>query len=196
MCGGKGTRLESPREKPLHPIGGTPMVDRVVAALADSRVETIYAAVSPNAPETRARLERAAGDREDLTAVETPGEGYVADLMAILERDDISTPVLTVAADLPLLEAPVVDRVLERHVQGERGRSRTVCVPVALKRRLGVSVDSQLESRPHLAPTGVNVVGDADAADSIDVHYDARLAVNVNRLQDARIADEWTIDLS
>ncbi|RKD98175.1 NTP transferase domain-containing protein [Halopiger aswanensis] len=187
MCGGKGTRLESPHEKPLHPIGGTPMVDRVVAALAESRVETISVAVSPNAPETRAHLERAAREREALTTVETPGEGYVTDLMQVLERDDVSTPILTVAADLPLLEAPVVDRVLARHRDSDR--SRTVCVPVALKRRLGVSVDARLESRSHLAPTGLNVVGDADA-DSIDIHYDPRLAVNVNRLEDARIAAE------
>ncbi|GAB3676695.1 NTP transferase domain-containing protein [Halopiger thermotolerans] len=192
MCGGKGTRLESPHEKPLHPIDGRPMVDRVLAALEDSRVETIYAAVSPNAPETRTHLERVASDRAAVTTIETPGEGYVADLLAALERDGVSTPILSVAADLPLLEGPVIDQVLERHRRGDGSRSRTVCVPVALKRRLGVSVDSRLESRDHLAPTGVNVVGDADATDSIDVHFDPRLAVNVNRLADARIAEERT----
>ena len=183
MCGGKGTRLESPREKPLHPIAGTPMVDRVLSALEGSRIETVSAAVSPNAPETRAHLERADGVR----TIETAGEGYVTDLLALLERPDISPPVLTVAADLPLLEAPVVDRVLAAHVASDA--SRTVCVPVALKRRLGVSVDSRLEPDDHLAPTGVNVVGTTDDSPAMtDVYYDPRLAVNVNRLEDARIA--------
>ena len=183
MCGGKGTRLESPHEKPLHPIDGTAMVDRVLAALADSRVETVYAAVSPNAPETAAHLESADG----VTTLETAGEGYVADLVALLERPEIETPVLTVAADLPLLEAPVVDRILERH--GDRDASRTVCVPVTFKRRLGVSIDSTLESDDHLAPTGVNVVGDSDASQSMtQVSYDPRLAINVNRRADARLA--------
>ncbi len=185
MCGGKGTRLESPHEKPLHPIDGTAMVDRVLAALRESAVETTYAAVSPNAPETRTHLESAGG----VSTVETAGEGYVTDLMDLLERPEISPPVLTVAADLPLLEAPVVDRVLATH--GDGTGSRTVCVPVALKRRLGVSVDSRLEPDDHLAPTGVNVVGTTDDSTAMtDVYYDPRLAVNVNRLEDVRVATE------
>jgi len=183
MCGGKGTRLESAHEKPLHPIAGTPMVDRVLSGLAASRLETIYAAVSPNAPETRVHLEETDG----VTTVETAGEGYVADLMNLLERPALSPPLLTVAADLPLLEDPVIDRVLAAH--GDSDASRTVCVPVELKRRLGVSIDTRLESADHLAPTGVNVVGTAsDSTSMIDVHYDARLAMNVNRLEDARLA--------
>ena len=182
MCGGNGTRLESPHEKPLHPIAGTPMVDRVLSGLTASRLETIYAAVSPNAPETRVHLEATDG----VTTIETAGEGYVTDLMALLERPDLTPPMLTVAADLPLLEGPVVDRVLAAH--GDSDASRTVCVPVARKRRLGVSIDTRLESADHLAPTGVNIVGTSDSTSMIDVHDDSRLAVNVNRLEDARIA--------
>ena len=192
MCGGKGTRLESPHEKPLHPIDGVPMVDRVLEALEASRVETIYAAASPNAPETRAHLGGIERERDDdrLETIETPGEGYVSDLTAILERDAISTPVLTVAADLPLLEGPVVDRVLERHAAGSGGRSITVCVPVALKGRLGVGVDTRLESADHLAPTGLNVVGGGADSETL-VSYDPRLAVNVNRLEETRLAARY-----
>ncbi len=183
MCGGKGTRLESAHEKPLHPIAGTAMIDRVLSALGESRVGTVYAAVSPNAPETRRHLE----DRDGVRTIETAGDGYVADLTAVLERPDLEPPVLTVAADLPLLAAPVVDRILA--ARGDRDGSRTVCVPVALKRRLGVSVDSRLEPDAHLAPTGVNVVGATDDSPSMtDVYYDPRLAVNVNRREDARLA--------
>lgn len=183
MCGGKGTRLESPREKPLHPIAGTAMIDRVLSALEKSRVETVYAAVSPNAPETRDRLE----DRDGVRTIGTAGDGYVADLMTVLERPALEAPILTVAADLPLLEPPVVDRILAAH--GDDRRSRTVCVPAALKRRLGVSIDSRLEPDDHLAPTGINVVGTTDdSASMTDVAYDPRLAVNVNRREDARLA--------
>ncbi|TYL36057.1 cobalamin biosynthesis protein CobY [Natronococcus pandeyae] len=183
MCGGKGTRLESPREKPLHPIGGAAMVDRVLAGLEASAVETVFAAVSSNAPETSEHLERA----DAVRTIETAGEGYVTDLMTVLEHPAIEPPVLTVAADLALLEGSVVDRSLARH--GERTASLTVSVPVALKRRLGVSVDTRLESAPHLAPTGVNVVGSSEES-MTHVSYDPRLAVNVNRLEDARIAEE------
>ncbi|MXV61965.1 NTP transferase domain-containing protein [Natronorubrum sp. JWXQ-INN-674] len=186
MCGGEGTRLESPHEKPLHPIDGAPMVDRVLAGLEASRVETISAAVSPNAPETRVHLERADG----VTTIETAGEGYVTDLLELLERPELSTPMLTVAADVPLLSGPAIDRVLAVH--GDSEASGTVCVPVALKRRLGASIDTTLEPADHLAPTGINVVGAADDSESMThVHYDPRLAINVNRREDARIAADW-----
>ena len=184
MCGGEGSRLESPHEKPLHPIRGAPMIERVLKALAASRAEAIYAAVSPNAPETRDRLRA----RDGVSTIETAGEGYVTDLLALLEHPEIETPLLTVAADLPLLEGPVVDRILASH--GGRDASRTVCVPAALKRRLGVGLETTLAPRPHLAPTGVNVVGGTDES-MIDVRYDSRLAVNVNRRADAHIAANY-----
>ncbi|WP_265108406.1 NTP transferase domain-containing protein [Halosolutus halophilus] len=188
MCGGRGTRLESRHEKPLHPIAGRPMVDRVLAALDESGVGTAYAAVSPNAPETRAHLDGS----EDARTIETAGDGYVADLTALLDRPQIEPPILTVAADLPLLAGPVIDRVLDRSDgsdDGDGAPSRTVAVPVALKRRLGASIDSRLEPQTHLAPTGINVVGSTDRT-MTDVSYDPRLAVNVNRRADADIAAE------
>jgi len=188
MCGGEGSRLEAPSEKPLFPVAGVPMVDRVRGALAESRLETIYAAVSSNAPETGAHLESTLEDRDALRVVETSGEGYVTDLLSLLERPEIEPPLLTVAADLPLLSGAVIDRVLDR--QGDDPTSRTVCVPTSLKRRLGVSIDTTLESREYLAPTGVNVVGTTDES-MIDVSYDTRLAINVNRRTDADRAAEF-----
>ena len=189
MCGGKGTRLESPHEKPLHPIDGIPMVDRVLAGLEASDVETVYAAVSPNAPATRAHLEATEG----VATIETAGDGYVADLTELLERPEIEPPILTVAADVPLLAGAAIDRILADYGDaaadgdGSAAPSVTIAVPVALKRRLGVSVDATLEPDDHLAPTGVNVVGDSDES-MTDVRYDPRLAINVNRREDARLA--------
>ncbi|MFC4543177.1 NTP transferase domain-containing protein [Halosolutus amylolyticus] len=186
MCGGRGTRLESPHEKPLHPIAGRPMVDRVLAAVDESDVETAYAAVSPNAPETREHL----ADRDGVRTIETAGDGYVADLTTLLDRPAVEPPILTVAADLPLLSGPAIDRVLDRYdgaAAGAGAPSLTVAVPVALKRRLGASIDSRLEPNPHLAPTGVNVVGTTHRT-MTDVSYDPRLAVNVNRRADADVA--------
>ncbi|CQH59168.1 adenosylcobinamide-phosphate guanylyltransferase [Halobacterium hubeiense] len=170
MCGGRGTRLESSAEKPLFEISGRPMVDYVKDALAESRVETTHAVVSPHAPETRAHLEG------ELPIIETPGEGYVTDLLTAL--DTVETPVLTVAADLPLLEGAVVDTVLDA-----ADGSTSVRVPAALKDALGASTDED----GAWVPTGVNVV--ADDADSVFRSYDARLAVNVNRRADAALAE-------
>ncbi|UHH26849.1 NTP transferase domain-containing protein [Halobacterium noricense] len=170
MCGGRGTRLDSDVEKPLFVISGRPMVDYVRDALAESRVETTHAVVSPHAPETRAHL------RGELPVIETAGEGYVADLTTAL--DAVETPVLTVAADLPLLDGDVVNTVLDA-----ADGSTSVRVPSALKDALGASTDEEGE----WVPTGVNVV--ADDEDSVFRSDDTRLAVNVNRRSDAALAE-------
>jgi adenosylcobinamide-phosphate guanylyltransferase len=180
MCGGRGTRLDAETEKPLVAVGGVPMVDRVRTALDASRVEAVHAVVSPHTPATRDHL-RAAG----VPVIETSGEGYVADLTAALDR--VGRPALTVAADLPLLAAPVVDIVLDGDGATDDG-SLTAAVPVALKRQLGVSVDTTLDREGRtLAPTGCNVVD--GAGDEIHVVEDPRLAVNVNRPSDLQVAE-------
>ena len=173
MCGGEGTRLDAGVEKPLYPVAGTPMVERVREALSASSVDRTFAITSPATPETARRL--------DCPTIETPGEGYVADLGVALSDARVSPPVLTVAADLPALDAAAVDAVLD----AARG-ALTVAVPVGRKRALGFGADTTIRHRGTLvAPAGVNVVGDGDA---LALTRDWRFAVNVNRPADARAA--------
>jgi adenosylcobinamide-phosphate guanylyltransferase len=220
MCGGRGTRLDSEAEKPLYEVAGRPMLDRVRRALGRAdRVETVHVVTAPNAPRTARHVAETAAAHE--TVIDAPGEGYVADLGHALGDARVTTPVLTVVADLPLLAADAVDAVCAHYdalaPEPTATPSLTVCVPTALKTALGVSADT---TRAHggreLAPTGVNVVGtvagdgggesrgdapdDTPAADETDttpayderlyVTHDARLAVNVNRLADAAVAEQ------
>jgi adenosylcobinamide-phosphate guanylyltransferase len=178
MCGGEGTRLETEREKPMVPIGGTPMVQRVVHALEASGVERVFAVVSPATPETKATV--------PCPTIETPGEGYVADLNRALADDRITRPVLTVAADLPLLDSGAVDTVLEA-AEG----SLSVVVPVGRKRGLGLSVDTAFRYRGlAVTPAGVNVV--STDADSLFLRRDPQYAYNVNRPSDVH-ATNWRL---
>jgi adenosylcobinamide-phosphate guanylyltransferase len=178
MCGGRGTRLDTDVEKPLFEVDGVPMVDRVFAAVAESGADTTYAVTSPAAPATRTHL---TGPH-----IETPGEGYVADLDAALSDERISPPVLTVAADLPLLDGEILDHVLAAH----SGGSLSVLVPAARKRELSVSDDTTFERADRVvAPTGVNVVG--ESGDDAWLTRDLRVAVNVNTLGDARVAEAF-----
>ncbi|SHG38567.1 adenosylcobinamide-phosphate guanylyltransferase [Halobaculum gomorrense] len=207
MCGGRGTRLGAvgeAAEKPLVKVGGEPMVNRVLDALAASRADRAHAVVSPQAPATREHLRTRAtgaaghgGTGDSLAVVDAPGDGYVADLGYALERVD--RPVLTVVADLPLLSAAAIDRVLG--AAGDRAgaadASLAVYVPVDLKRGLGVSVDPEttttVDGRP-VAPTGLNVVGADDGSgdgptDASLVLDTEPLAVNANRPRDCRVAE-------
>jgi adenosylcobinamide-phosphate guanylyltransferase len=176
MCGGRGTRLDADVEKPLYEVRDEPMVDRVLDALADSGIEEVYAVVSPHTRATAAHV--------DCPLIETAGEGYVADLETALADHRVAKPVLTVAADLPLLEGEVVDDVLAAHESG----SLTVAVPTFLQSAMGVSVDTAFShDGEEVAPAGVNVVG--GDPDRTLVFDDARLAVNVNRVEDAAVAE-------
>lgn len=178
MCGGRGTRFDLPGEKPLYELKGRAMVDHVRRALDGSEVEEAHFVVSPNAPETQSYLAEQA-----VSVIETPGGGYVADLDHAL--DDVSTPVLSVAADLPLVEADAIDAVVSRHDHG----SVTMCVPAELKRLLNLSIDLTFEHDGNeLAPAGINIVSDSDL-DRTTVTYDIRFAVNVNTRADAVVAE-------
>jgi len=179
MAGGQGTRLDTDREKPLFEIDDHPLVGLVLDALEKSRVERIHAAVSPDTPETTDYLET-----RDVNIVETPGEGYVADLQPALKR--VSSPVLTVAADLPLLTGNAVDRVLDQYAGTDAVQ---VCVPAALKRQLGVSADTTYDSAGReVAPAGINIVTET-TTETMFLTYNARYAVNLNRLEDAAVAE-------
>jgi len=219
MCGGRGTRLDTDVEKPLHEIAGEPMLDRVRRALRRAtRFDTVHLVTAPHAPRTARHVAETA--RREETVIQAPGEGYVADLGRALGDPRVDTPLLTVVADLPLLAADAVATVCDHYAgldpkSDARPPSLTVCVPAALKRALGVSADT---TRAHggreVAPTGLNVVGTAggdgaasdeeaaaddptagetDTATADDerlyVTHDARLAVNVNRLADAAVAE-------
>ena len=177
MCGGRGTRLGA-GEKPLQDVAGVPMVERVVRALRASAVEQVYAVTAPHAPETAVRVERLG-----LPTIETPGEGYVADLGTALADERVARPALTVAADLPLLSGPVLDAVLDTYEEGPL----SVAVPVGRVRGLGFSVDTTMRSRGRqVRPAGVNVV--AEGPEVTCLRRDRELAANVNRPRDRAVA--------
>jgi len=203
MCGGRGTRLGGETEKPLREITGRPMVDRVLDALVESRIETTHTIVSPHATRTRSACCAGANDSPSLSIVDAPGNGYVADLQYAMGTVGAGgAPLLTVAADLPLLDGAAVNAVLDAARTAD-GDSLTVCVPAARKRELGVSADATTEiDGREVVPAGINVVGGSDTSERDDgedstadhggaVHLtdDARLAVNVNYPSDVRTAE-------
>jgi adenosylcobinamide-phosphate guanylyltransferase len=186
MCGGRGTRLRpaiGDTEKPLVEINGKPMVDHVLAALRESAVGSITAAVSPATPKTAEQL----ATYDDVRTIETPGEGYVSDLSMVLSA--VETPVVTVTSDLPLLAGTHVDRA----IAVADGDSLAVCVPLSVAERVGASTETTVEHRGNtVVPTGLNTVG--DGSDRLVVWAVERLACNVNRPADLRLAEQWLVD--
>jgi molybdopterin-guanine dinucleotide biosynthesis protein A len=129
LAGGAGRRLGGPG-KPALPVAGRPMLERVLAAVADARPRVVVGAFGPGGR---------AGLPDDVAMVreEPPGGGPAAATaagLALLEAETEQVAVL--AADLPLLTAGAIGilrrRLAESTVDGalyvdDGGRPQTLC---------------------------------------------------------------------
>jgi adenosylcobinamide-phosphate guanylyltransferase len=171
-------------EKPMLRIFGIPMIEYVLRALEISQIERAYVAVSPHTPLTREYVQSRA------TIIDTPGSGYVEDLLYALGRIGTPGPILTVTSDLPLLSPDLVNGVLQ-YYSSRQGESMAVCVTWELCKTLGIRAEGRFEHRGQtVVPTGLNVVVKDVKEDHIYVIEERRLAVNVNRSEDIRICEE------
>jgi adenosylcobinamide-phosphate guanylyltransferase len=190
-AGGKGSRIsELGVEKPLVPISGLPMIDRILDQLGRSRrVDRIYVSVSPLAPKTREHLEGM-----DVVIIDTPGNGYVADLNGSM-RAIGEGAVLVCPSDIPLITSEGVDALIEAY--DERGQpSLTVALPPRVIESLGLIVTyvEEIDGRP-MTFCGVSVV-DRDEMltgnflpGGYYVTEKEEFAVNVNTVHDLHLAE-------
>jgi len=107
-AGGKGTRMGACGiEKPMHIIGGKPVVRNVVDALSGSKnIDKILVSVSGNTPETERYLKDIG-----VETIRTSGEDFVEDLhrsFSILEGRFI----LTCPSDLPCINTKDMDKFI------------------------------------------------------------------------------------
>jgi adenosylcobinamide-phosphate guanylyltransferase len=190
-AGGKGSRIsELGVEKPLVLIAGVPMIDRILDELGrSSRIDRVYVSVSPLAPRTREHL---AG--KDVIIIETPGNGYVADLngsMCAIAED----AVLVCPSDMPLITSAGVDELIDAY--DERAQpALTVALPPRVVEALGLIVTyiEEIDGSP-LTFCGVSVV---DRQEMLTGNFlpggyfvteKEEFAVNVNTVHDLRLAE-------
>ncbi|GAA1635644.1 molybdenum cofactor guanylyltransferase [Catellatospora bangladeshensis] len=112
LAGGAGRRMGDPA-KPLLPVGGVPMLRRVLAAVAAARPLIV---VGP--PELAPELP----EHAVLTREEPPGGGPVAALAAGAAHLPAAGLVLITAADLPFLTADAIGALADS-LTGETDRS-------------------------------------------------------------------------
>lgn len=187
MAGGLGTRLKM-GEKPMVRLLGQPLIGWVVSALRASSVERVFVATTPQVPETTAWAE---GQR--ISVVETPGAGYVPDMISAVEGAGIEGPVLIVMADLPLLRGDILDGILEAYDDVPEP-ALSVHAPLEIYRRIGAVPDALFNYRGRLiVPSGVNVLlGSAIRSEQEDYHLildKPEVAVNVNSPEDLTICE-------
>jgi len=189
MAGGKGTRMKSEKEKPLLRVGGKPLIEHVLNALREAKkVNEIIVAVSEHTPKTASMVKRFS-----VKILKTPAKGFCLDAQYAIKKLKLDT-VLTISADLPLITSEIIDEVIERYEQCGKP-ALTVMVPLKIYKRIGLDVDYVFEVNGRsLAPAGINVVdgkriNEAQLEEEIFVIPQEEIAVNVNRLEDLKIAE-------
>ena len=189
MAGGRGSRMKLPIEKPLLEINGKKLIEYVLDALEKSNnIDNIHIAVSANGPETGKWLESYSSD---LNLINTPGSGYVSDMVVAVKSAGIKGPVLMVMADLPLISSEMIDEVIAKyHTIPQPALS--VYNLLSVCRSKGLRPDTVFNKNGQLiVPSGLNIL-DADKIheEQEDYNYildNHRLAVNVNTIEDLEI---------
>ncbi len=178
MAGGRGSRLNR-GEKPMVTIFGRKLIEYVALALEDSSVDRIYVATTDNVPLTRAwALEWG------LSVVDTPGMGFVPDMISAVKAAEVLDPILIIMADLPLITSDLIDSIIDVY-EGRPEPALSTHTPLELHRRLGRRPDSLFNYQGQLiVPSGINVLdGEKIEREQEDYHLimeRIELAVNVN----------------
>jgi len=113
LAAGKGTRMKSSLPKVLHSVAGRPMLEHVLRTAATLSPRTVTLVVGYLAESIRLAL----SDRPDLQlVVQEPqlGTGHaLLQTAPVLER--LAGALLLLSADVPLLRARTLERILEMH---------------------------------------------------------------------------------
>ncbi|MGH6895795.1 MAG: bifunctional UDP-N-acetylglucosamine diphosphorylase/glucosamine-1-phosphate N-acetyltransferase GlmU [Geminicoccaceae bacterium] len=111
LAAGKGTRMQSPRPKVLHPLAGRSMIHHVLAlaaALAPARVVVVLA---PDMAEVAAEVE--GGPQPAAIAIQDPQLGTGHALMVARDHLPEAGDVLVLYGDTPLLTPATLRGLLE-----------------------------------------------------------------------------------
>jgi len=190
MAGGRATRMNSTSEKALLEVGGKPMLERVIDALrASNIVHRIVVAVTAGTPLTAGKARKM-----NVEVIETPGQGYQADMRYAIKNLGLSD-VLVVSADIPFITSGIIKRVVQRFRSCGKP-ALAVMAPASLYDRLGISPAYVFETGERgLVPVGINLIdgtkvdmGELD--EEILVTGSELLILNVNSIQELKLARE------
>ena len=154
MAGGKGTRFGGDTEKPMALFNGKPLIGRVIEATKQSKkITEIYVAVTSYSPKTAQEAKKAS-----VKVIETEGKGYHADVQQAVQDVNINCPVMIVSADLPLLNGPFLDEIIEEYEESGMP-ALTVMIPEEALIEFGLSAVSLYEYKgKRYAVSGINII--------------------------------------
>ena len=114
LAAGHGTRMNSSLSKVLHPLLGRPMVQWVVEACREATGRPVTVVVGPEAHDVRAAVK---GDVRFVVQEERLGTGHAA--LQTKDQLEDAAQVLVVSADMPLLRAETLQRLIETQSENQ-----------------------------------------------------------------------------
>ena len=182
MAGGKGTRMQSEKEKLLLEYK-KPLVLHVVDALKNSNCfEKIFAVTSPNSPQTQKTL-----TKNNVEIIETLGNNLVTDLNHVLKK--LNDFVFVTSGDLPLLDGNIVKQIVANSNPKKTWTSVVTTKSFQLSLNLEPECLISLNEKEHVH-TGISVVNATEIKnfDFVEEDYliidDKRVCLNVNTKTD------------
>jgi bifunctional UDP-N-acetylglucosamine pyrophosphorylase/glucosamine-1-phosphate N-acetyltransferase len=114
LAAGQGTRMRSAMPKVLHPLGGRPMLSYAVALAREISPEPPIVVINPAQLDVRAAVDGAA---QCVQQDEPRGTGDA--VRSVPEQLRTHGPVVVLGADVPLLNAETVRRLVDRHRESD-----------------------------------------------------------------------------
>ena len=182
MCGGKGTRMESPEEKLLLKYK-KPIIEHVLNAFKNSGVfSKVVCVTSNNAPKTHKFVSDLGTD-----IIKTKGSGYVNDLNYALNKFD--ELIFVASGDMPFLDSEVIQKIMK--LVNENNEWTSILVTKKFLQSLGLEAEFFVNyNNEECAYTGISVVEPTKiknmqhVSESYIIFDDKRVAVNLNTKKD------------
>jgi len=192
MAGGRGTRIKLPVEKPLLEVAGKSLIARVIDAVKNAKeISDFVVAVTDSTPKTMQTLVKMG-----IKTIKTPGKDYVSDTRHAIKACGAFYPVLIISADLPLITANLIDKIVKYHKK-HHGPALTVTVPIELCKKLGVTPTHAFEYKGReLVPAGINIINgryidETELKEKVLVLNRQEIAVNVNSINELKLAEKF-----
>lgn len=115
LAAGQGTRMKSATPKVLHRIAGAPMIAHVLATSARLEADHLIAVVRHERDQVAAVVAAHAPEAVVVDQDELPGTGRAVECALTALPDDWRGDVVILSADVPLLDATTIERLVESH---------------------------------------------------------------------------------
>ena len=182
MAGGKGSRMNLPKEKLLLKYK-KPIILQVADALSNSDCfSKIIFITSPNSPKTKQLLQE-----NKYEIFETSGIGYVEDLNLVLKS--LNDSVFITSADLPLLDSEIIKKIVNFY--NPKIIWTTIIVTKKFLESLGLTSVYDITFENKICNyTGISMINSQNISNLVNFEEnfviidDKRIGFNVNTKQD------------